>query len=359
MENNITETTGKNPFDALRGRRIILPIAISLAAVGWFVWRDFDVRIFNGIHFTWKTVFWIVVACLCMFGRDVGYMIRIRVLSRGELSWRKAFRVIVLWEFTSSVTPSVVGGTGVATLYIHKEGISLGRSSAIVLLTSLLDELYFVVMFPLLLFIVGTGQLFDITATGDTLTRGLMIFILAGYSLKLAWALLLSYGLFINPGGLRWIIIKAFRLPLLRRWRKPAERVGDEIVESSVEIRRSGFKFWLKASAATFLSWSSRYLVANALVMALFSVGDQLLLFARQLSMWVMMLVMPTPGGSGLAELLFARYCGDLVEAPAALQAGAATLIAFLWRGITYYPYLIVGAIVFPRWLQRSFRRKK
>lgn len=57
-----------------------------------------------------------------------------------------------------AITPSAVGGTSVAIIYVHKEGISLGRSSAIVMLTSFLDEIYFIVMFPLLCFSsVSTG----------------------------------------------------------------------------------------------------------------------------------------------------------------------------------------------------------
>ena len=74
-----------------------------------------------------------MLAVLFMFGRDIGYIIRIRVLSGGELSWLQAFRVIMLWEFTSAITPSAVGGTSVAIIYVHKEGISVGRSSAIVM----------------------------------------------------------------------------------------------------------------------------------------------------------------------------------------------------------------------------------
>ena len=33
------------------------------------------------------------------------------------------------------------------------------------------------------------------------------------------------------------------------------------------------------------------------------------------------------------------------------MQMAAATLIALLWRMVTYYPYLVIGAVMFPRWL--------
>ena len=170
--------------------------------------------------------------------------------------------------------------------------------------------------------------------------------------------LVLSYGLFVNPRGLKWLILKIFRIRFLRRWYHAAGRTGSDIIRSSHELRRAGWGFWLKAGSSTFLSWSSRYLVANALIMAFFSVSDQFLLFARQLVMWIMMLIMPTPGGSGFAEYVFSTYCRDLIVVPQAMQLGAATLIALLWRGVTYYPYLAIGAIIFPRWIKRKFGKK-
>lgn len=348
----------KNPLSQIKMSRIIWPVLIGLCVVAYMIWKDFDAEVFAGIHFTWKMFFWLVVACLCMFGRDLGYIIRIRVLSGGQLSWYQAFRIIMLWEFTSAITPSAVGGTSIAVIYVHKEGISLGRSSAIVMLTSFLDELYFIVMFPLLMLIVGKAALFDIDTSG-IVARSLMGFALVGYALKFAWVLILSYGLFINPRGFKWLLVRLFRLRFLRRWSHSAERVGNDIVISSFEIRRYGVKFWVNAISSTFLSWSSRYLVANALIMAFFSVSDQFLLFARQLVMWIMMLVMPTPGGSGFAEYIFSTYCRDLINVPVAMQLGAVTMIAVIWRMITYYPYLAIGAVVFPRWLKEKFGKKK
>lgn len=350
--------TQSSPLSKVKLSKAIYPIAIGLAVVGYMLYRDLNADVFNDIHFSWWSIFWLLVAVVFMLGRDVGYMIRIRVLSNNELNWAQAFRVIMLWEFTSAITPSAVGGTSVAIIYVHKEGISVGRSSAIVMLTSFLDELYFIIMFPLLMLLVGVDNLFNIAASGGMLAKGLMTFALVGYCLKFAYVVVLSYGLFFNPRGLKWLLMKLFKLPWLRRWKMGAHSAGNDIIESSLAVRKNGFGFWFKAGASTFLSWTSRYLVANALIVAFFAVSDQFLLFARQLVMWIMMLVMPTPGGSGFAEYIFTNYCSDLIEVPAALQLGAAALIAFLWRGVTYYPYLAIGAIVFPRWLKRITSKK-
>jgi len=339
-------------------RQAIWPVLIGLAVVGYLIYREFDPAIFDNLEFSWHSALCIFAAICCMLGRDIGYMIRIRILSEGKMNWRQAFRVIMLWEFTSAITPSAVGGTSVAVIYVHKEGINLGNSSTMVLLTSFLDELYFLVVFPLVILLAGIGNLFDIDS-GNTLAQSLIIFALIGYSLKALWVIMLGYGLFINPRALKMLLMRIFSWRILKRWRRQVNHIGSDIVTGSKRAKGNGIKFWSGILGSTFLSWSSRYLVANALIMAFFGVSDHLMLFARQLVMWVIMLVMPTPGGSGFAEAIFSNYCADLIEIPIALQLSAATMIAFLWRGISYYPYLLIGVFIFPRWLRRNFGKRK
>jgi len=344
----------------LKPARIALPVIIGLAVVGWFIVREIDNDAMSHIRFTWNSVFWIFVAWLCMVGRDLGYMIRIRILSEKDLTWLQAFRIIMLWEFTSAITPSTVGGTAVAVVFIHKEGISVGRSTSIVLATAFLDELYFVIMFPLILLVVGGDVLFttSLQGTGIALLNNLVVVAVIGYVIILAWVILVGYGLFVDPKKIRKIIIWFFRLPILKRWHKAAVKAGDDIVESSNELKKKPFMFWIKAFTATFLSWTSRYWVVNAILLAFFAVKDHLLIFARQLVTWIMMIISPTPGGSGFAELILGRFISDAIEADPEIVGSLALAIAIIWRIISYYPYLIIGASIVPGWIQRKFVRQ-
>jgi glycosyltransferase 2 family protein len=63
-----------------------------------------------------------------------------------------------------------------------------------------------------------------------------------------------------------------------------------------------------------------------------------------------MMLVSPTPGGSGFAEYVFTNYLVDFLP-----MSSVAVVMALVWRLITYYPYLIAGSIIFPKWLKDKF----
>jgi len=341
----------------LRPGRIIIPIIIGLAVVAWFIMREINSEILSKLHFTWKSVFWLFIAWCCMIGRDLGYIIRIRVLSENDLTWLQAFRVIMLWEFTSAISPSTVGGTAVAVVFIHKEGISVGRSTSIVLATSFLDELYFVIMFPVILLVVGGDILFatSLQETGTGLLNNLIFAAIIGYVIIFAWVIFVGYGLFIDPDKIRKTLIFVFRLPLLRRWKKSAVKAGDDIVSSSHELKERPFSFWLKAVTATFLSWTSRYWVINATLVAFYAVNDHLLIFARQLVTWIMMIISPTPGGSGFAEIILGNYIKDAIPADPAYTVGIAMAVIIIWRIITYYPYLIIGASLVPGWIQKKF----
>src|SRR5690606_28052750 len=129
-----------------------------------------------------------------------------RILTGNQLSWRKTFNIVMLWEFTSAITPSSIGGTSVAIFFINKEGIRLGRSTAVVMVTSFLDELYFIITFPLILFLIGRTDIFSFNpedAAVPWYQNQYLIFALTGYSLKFLYTLVISYGLFFNPRGLK------------------------------------------------------------------------------------------------------------------------------------------------------------
>jgi uncharacterized protein (TIRG00374 family) len=341
----------------LKPVRIIIPIILGLAVVAWLIIKEIRTDVFSQLSFTWGSVFWLFIAWCCMIFRDLGYMIRIRILSDKDLTWRQAFRVIMLWEFTSAITPSTVGGTAVAVVFLNKEGISVGRSTSIVLATSFLDELYFVIMLPVLLIIVGGTTLFttSLQGTGASFLNELILFTTIGYSVIFIWVILVGYGLFFNPEGIRKLIVGFFRLPGLRRWHEAAERAGNDIVLSSHELSKRSFSFWIKAVTATFLSWTARYWVVNAILVAFFTISDHFLIFARQLVTWIMMIISPTPGGSGFAEMIMSRYISDLIPADPVYAGSIALAMAILWRIISYYPYLLIGSLIIPGWIERKF----
>jgi hypothetical protein len=391
---------GERDFrEQFRLRRVLIPVLIGLLAAGWLIWRDLSKARFervgegqgdytwhdaNGnrmadlgdaqeftavsqglgeyrrmtagetlrtIQWSWQCTGWLLLAIVATAFRDLGYIFRLRALSDGHLSWRQSFNVTFLWEFASALTPSVVGGSGIAMFIVGREGIALGRATAIVLVTALMDELFYVVMVPLVFLAVGHDHLFP--AELDMAFWGLPIKTIfwVGYGFILLLVAIIFYSVFFRPRAFKLLLLNLFRLPLLRRWRPYLNRVGDDIAITSQELKGKRKRFWAKAFGATCFSWASRFLVINLLTAAFFPVSDHLLLYARQLIMWVILLISPTPGGSGIAEIAFAGFFRDLL--PAVGYIGA---IAIAWRALSYYLYLLMGTLILPRWYRNTKR---
>jgi uncharacterized protein (TIRG00374 family) len=92
----------------------------------------------------------------------------------------------------------------------------------------------------------------------------------------------------------------------------------------------------------------------NCLIAAFTNVSlpEHLTIFSRQVIMWILMLISPTPGSSGTAEFFFTQFFNSFL--------GDYTFVTnIFWRMMSYYPYLILGAIFLPRWIKRVFFKKK
>lgn len=360
----MNEIKTDNELKKIKPNKIIIPIILGLGIVLWFSVRDFNKIDFSLFSFSWIAVFAFLGAFLMIIFRDLGYIIRIRILSSGELSWIQCIKIVFLWEFGSAITPSAIGGTALATIFLWKEGLNLGKSTSIVLSTSFLDELYFSIMFPVMFIFFDKSELFNNFEVGS-FYNNLFSFAITGYFLKLMWTILIGYSLFINPKFFADLVKFIFKLKFLQKWKSSAEQMAIDFEIANKELKNKKFWFWLKSFFATFLSWTSRYLVLNILLISIllslensfpidFNLKDQIFIFARQLIMWIMMIVLPSPGGSGFVETIFAGYMADFIPI-----AGFAIIVALIWRILTYYPYLIIGSILAPAWINKKFKKNK
>jgi len=341
-------------INSLRPRRIIWPILIGLAVSALLLYRNFDPESFSFVEFSWRVVLFLFIAVLMMAVRDVSYMYRIIIMTDNRMSWRQAFNVIMLWEFSSAVSPSVVGGTGPAIFFLHKEGVNVGKSTAVVLAAIFLDELFFILSVPVVYLVYGN----HIFPPESVRIAEIIYAFYAGYIIILIYTLFLAYALFVNPHIFKSFISWVFLFPILVRWRMRARKSANQLIRTSRELRGKPFSYWAKSFIATVFAWTGRYWVVNFLLMAFFfqryTMWDQFLIYGRQLSMWIILLISPTPGGSGIAEYIFTDFLGDFIP-----NASWIVPLAILWRLISYYPYLFIGAAILPVWLRRVFRKEK
>lgn len=332
-------------------KKMAIPLVIGIGVAFYFLWSGTDWAEFNKIQWGGRFFIGILVALLMMVLRDVAYMYRIRMLTDKQISWRNSFDVIMLWEFSSAVTPGAVGGAGVAVFFLNKEGLSVGKSTATVMTTALLDELFYVFTVPLVILFIGTQNLFPIELQKEIFgivlnVKGIFI---VGYCFTLLLSLIIIYGIFINPNGFKNLLVKLFKWKLFRKWEHKVVKIGDDIIITSTELRNKSFSFWAKAFLATLFAWTARFWVVNFLILAFIPVSDHMLIYGRQLVMWIIMFISPTPGGTGIAEFAFKGFLAEFTP------IGLAGLLAVLWRFLSYYPYLFIGAIVIPKWIKRVY----
>ena len=302
----------------------------------------------NQIEWDTATTIWLFVAFLFMVSRDFFYVIRIRLLTKNQLGWKAAIYVILLWEFASALTPGVVGGAAVAMFILNRETIPLGRATAIVIITAFMDNLFFVLMIPLVFLFVHNSDPFP-ADEGATLVLSWWFW--GGFGIIFSVCLMLYLTLFWYPSFASKFLLFIFRFPLIKRWKFIAAEWGKDIEKAAITFKKEKGSFWLAVFASTFMSWISRYLVINAILNAFLRLGfyDNILVLGKQLILWLFMLVSPTPGGSGVAEYAF----GELL---ASFSSSAILLVimAIIWRLMSYFPYLFIGAILLPSWIKRT-----
>jgi len=333
--------------------KIILPVLLGIAVIVYMALSQFDIEEFSQIKWNQRLWFFLGLTVLVYVIRHVFYAFRLMVLSNGAFKFKHAVELVFIWEFASAISPTSIGGSAVAVFFLSQEKISPAKAVSIVMYTVIIDSFFFLVTMVALLGIFG-----------PTLIRPDMQSMFEGYGITymVVWlfistyASILLWGLF-NPSIIKKLLFGISKLPLIRRFKKTLVKTGQDVVLTSQEIRKMPLGFHLKTIFTTVGAWVARFLAVNFIILALvemdFDAMEQFLIYARSQTMYVITQFSPTPGGSGIMELMFSGFFSDYIS------AGLGSLGALLWRLITYYPYLIIGAIIIPNWIRRVLKHKQ
>ncbi|GAA4436156.1 lysylphosphatidylglycerol synthase transmembrane domain-containing protein [Pontibacter saemangeumensis] len=330
-------------------RKIILPLLLGFGVIGYMLYTTYEPGQLQTL--LKANLFWVAMAISVLLVRDFGYMYRIRYITDKVLSWKQSFNVIMLWEFASCALPSVVGGTTVVAYILFKEKIPLGKSIAQVMVTSMLDNLYFVLAVPLVLYFTKGNVLPEMIGLSESLRETLGIAFFVSYLLVALYAFTMFYALFINPQAVKRLFLRLGRLKPLSRWRESMFRHANELLISSKHLRSKNATYWLHAGVSTVFVWTARYIIIGFLIAAFthLSLHDHLVIFSRNLIYKIVLFVSITPGAAGIAEIAFPAFFG-------AFLGSFTTIVVLLYRMLTHYLYLVMGAVIFPRWAARVFK---
>ncbi len=315
-----------------------------------------SLELLRGFTWTSRSTWAVLAAIVCVLIRDFGYIVRLRILSFQSFSWRQSTENILLWELSSALTPSVVGGSAAAVVILHRDGLKWGKSLATVFATAMLDEAFYLLAVPLVfgLSIWAGHPIFPaINEDLSLLDWGLSSLFGVAYAFIASLTALMWFGLVLRPEKTHRFIQRLGASRPLERWGGRIKQWSTDLLEASQDIRHAPRSFWIQGFAATCASWTARFLTLNAVLLIFYPHIAHGAVLARQLVLWIVLSISPTPGSSGVAELGLPSFLGDLTG------VGYMAGVVLIWRIMTYFIYLLAGVFVLPQWWVRTQKGNK
>ena len=344
----VATTGGAQPF-RISYRNIVLSVLLSLAVVvivGAITYEP------EAIRLIWESFHpWLMgLAAISVVARILVGGWRLQYVSSGHLSFSSAVRGQLAWDFFSIVTPSAIGGGPLAAVYLARDGkVQVGEATALLFFAMLLDQFFFAATVPLLVIATFFIPVFP-PAIG---TIGTTTFLLYFVGL-LGWVTVFAYVTFFRPQVLEKWLNKIFRIRWLRKYQ---DRVASEMYSMQTRaklLRSQPARFFVNGSLQTLAAWAIRYFLVIFIIWSVYDDLDVLLALVRTAAMTLGSLILPTPGGSGGVEGLYALFLGPPVMPKYMV---APTLL--VWRILGYYVFIALGGYLTMHRVRAEIRARK
>lgn len=322
-------------------RGLILSIGISIVSILLILALsrdDFEVESLKRVK-----IEYLLLGLVVIVGAWATKVLRLYLLCKSlgyPMGYRRVFDIYMSAVFVSHVTPFTFGGLPLQIYLMHKEGMPVGRSSAVGVVDSALTSCLLVVLGPVLLYLwkreyslsPQVDRLVDVSIAIMVAVAVAFVLLIARPELPVRFLRRLA-----SIRGFRRLftpqrIEKAINY-LLRETKQFAEAVKDMFGRS-----RLGF---ILAIICTLVYWVLYLAVAPVTMVGL---GVRVPIVRTLLAQIVFNIVqpfIPTPGGSGGSEIGFAFLFQSVVP------KARLPLFVSAWRFFTYYASLAVGGLLF------------
>ncbi len=347
-ENSGSEEPRNNAATDVSYSRVLWSTLLSLAVVLVIAYFTFDIESFRET-LRQLNPWYLAAAVGSVILRVILGGWRLQFISNGRFDLNAGVRGQLAWDFFSNVTPSAIGGGPVAAVFLARDRkLPVGEVTAIILFTMLLDQFLFALLIPLLLILMPFAPIFP--ASLGPVGTGAFVVVFLGLML---WVFGFGYTVLYRPDLLQRIIIAIIRIKWLRRFRERVTRETDELRERTRLLRTQPAHFFITGIVLTGAVWAVRFSLPLLIVMSVYPEVDTALTILRTMAMSITAIVLPTPGGSGGVEGLYALFIGPLLSP----HLVAPTLLA--WRFLAYYVFLFAGVYLSMQHVHTSIRRKR
>ncbi len=352
----ISNLDSEEALSSLKTNRILLPILIGLGVVFYLVYQQFDLNEFQKIKWNNYTLFLLCLTVFIYVLRHLAFAWRLRLLSGYKFKWSKSIELIFIWEFASAVSPTSLGGSAVGIFLLAQEKLSGAKAVSMVIITVIVDTLFFLISIPILYLFLGDESIRPLTDSTEMMVG-------FKWTLFSLWIFMFFYGFFFVLGILRSEFMSKFirwisNISILKRYKPNLENIAKDFKTTSLEMRTKNSWFYIKIVFSSFVGWIFKFLAIALIILAIVHAVEPTflnisVLYSRSEMMHTITQFSPTPGASGVSEWLFGGFYGDFIP------KGIATIVAVIWRLITYYTYLIIGVIIIPNWIRTVWSRRK
>ncbi len=244
------------------------------------------------------------------------------------ISTRDALRVAVGTELGSSISPRAIGGGPVKVGLLVDSGVRTGTAASMLMLDNLVDFVFFAGVAPAIAFATARWALPEVQEVlGRLVTKGLV---------AAPWI--------AGVAALAGLLVVARRLRVSARAvsgsdpkRGALARVRDDFLSAYALVGKRGKGRFLGAVVLTTGLWGTRCCVATAVLYGLGAETDPVLFFLLQWVVFMMMVLVPTPGAALGAEASFGAVIdGFVVE-------GLLGILTAGWRFFSFYLPLLLG----------------
>ncbi len=287
-------------------------------------------------------LFFVAVAILFYFIYIVlrAYIIYKSVDDKKKLTFKEAIKHNIITQFFNGITPFSTGGQPMEVYMLTEHNISIAKATSVTIINFIFYQTALVIYG---IIVVIYNMIFNLfpkaTMLNNLVTLGFIVNILV---IVVLYIVTLSKK--ITKKTLNSIINILYRFKIVKNKEKQKERFEQKLDDfhDSAKILRKNRRLFIEGILINFLSLSFFYAIPLFIACGFNDFTSLNLLQAITASVYIYIMgsFVPIPGASGGIEYGFIKFFGNF------FKTVSLNTLLLVWRFITYYLGMIVGAIL-------------
>jgi len=307
-------------------KRIALVVIFVLAISAAVIYFTFDIRALDYLTMfsSWSVLCALGALAIGLFFDGTRLLTLARITGE-DLSLSDVTKVVLSNYFLAVLTPGATGGAIAQVMFMRRAGVSVARSTVIILVRTIMSIFFLIVMLPIFM------------KQDEAITSWIPLPVIMTVSAIFIAIPVAAVALMRTNYPKR--IIYYFSRYFKHERRRQAFRLYYDF-RQAVYIMGKQPIMVLRAFIESGVSLTFIYLTVPAYFLGLQFPFDLVQVMGRMYLLNLVLYFSPTPGGSGIAEAGFVALFNHLVP------SGTVGILAVLWRFTAEYLPFVLGAVI-------------